>query len=177
MGANLIGYMMAGPTAIDPERAAQLVKQMMERRATLRRLFASVVEQGEDALSEADKPIYAIAAGQLEGAGLELPDEFERVPDESDEEFAVCCADEVDRLLGEMGLNESSIAAFVEEFIGFWNGGGSRDSVGRDVRCGRETCRVIFAGEQSWGDEPDGYGYGLLKRAALSGLSDLVGLG
>lgn len=89
MGANLIGYMMAGPTAIDPERAAQLVKQMMERRATLRRLFASVVEQGEDALSEADKPIYAIAAGQLEGAGLELPDEFERVPDESDEEFAV----------------------------------------------------------------------------------------
>ncbi len=176
MGADLIGYMMAGPTAIDPARAAELATQIIEKRATLKRIFARVIEDGEDGLCAEDKAVYAVAAGQLESEGCDLPSELERSADESDEEFAACCGEEVDRLLADLGLGDASLAAFVEEFIEFWNGGGSRDSAGRDVQCGGETCRVIFAGEPSWGDEPDGHGYRLLKRAALSGLSDLVGL-
>jgi hypothetical protein len=176
MGANLIGYMVAGPVAIDPTRAGELTRQMMARRETLKRIFKQVVEQGEDGLSEADQAAYAAAAATLEGENCELPGEFERNPDESDEEFAGCCDEEVDRLLGELGLGDASLPAFVEEFLEFWNGGGSKDSAGREVQCGGETCRVIFAGEPSWGDEPDGHGYHLLKRAMLSGLSDLVGL-
>jgi hypothetical protein len=176
MGANLIGYMVAGPVAIDPTRAGELTRQMMERRETLKRIFKRVVAQGEDGLSDADKTAYAAAAATLDGESCELPGEFERNPDESEEDFAACCDEEVERALGELGLNEQTLPAFVTEFVEFWNGRGSRDSAGRDVQCGGATCRVIFAGEPSWGDEPDGHGYRLLKRATLSGLSDLVGL-
>ena len=35
MGANLIGYMVAGPVAIDPTREGELTRQMMARRETL----------------------------------------------------------------------------------------------------------------------------------------------
>ena len=176
MGANLIGYMVAGPVAIDPHSAGELTRQMMARRETVKRIFKQVVEQGEDGLSEADQATYAAAAATLEGENCELPGEFERNPDESDEAFAACCDEEVERALAELGLSEQTLAAFVTEFVEFWNGRGSRDSAGREVQCGGETCRVIFAGEPSWGDEPDGHGYHLLKRAMLSGLSDLLGL-
>jgi len=36
--------------------------------------------------------------------------------------------------------------------------------------------RIVVAGEMSWGDEPEGYGYQLLKRAQAMGLLAALGI-
>ena len=70
---------------------------------------------------------------------------------------------------------------FVDEFIHFWD-----EPCGRDVSCrtfctkpggGQKTLvKIVFAGDMSWGDEPEGYGYTTLKTSDMAGLHDIFKL-
>lgn len=59
---------------------------------------------------------------------------------------------------------------FVDEFIEFWNSG-SRDSNFRlnpkDV-----SQKIVFAGDATWGDTPQGYGYELIYTAETFNVLD-----
>lgn len=67
---------------------------------------------------------------------------------------------------------------FVYEFIEFWEatwGSGVRDIAWRiDPDDSKQI--LVFAGERSWGDEPDGYGYQMFKKAELCGVLEPFGI-
>lgn len=85
------------------------------------------------------------------------------------------CVQEEDEEAGEeeVTMDATEFTVFIESFYEFWPSN-SRDSVCRDLP---NTDRlVIFAGEPSWGDEPDGHGYTLLKAMTRLSLSTLLGI-
>ena len=63
----------------------------------------------------------------------------------------------------------------IQEFVGGWNDGGFRDLAFRldPAKPGR---KVVVAGELSWGDEPDGRGYQMLKKAFGLGIAQSLGV-
>lgn len=70
------------------------------------------------------------------------------------------------------------LAKEVQEFIDGWNSGEFRDMSSRedpDNECDNDR-KVVVAGEMSWGDEPDGLGYQLLKKAFGLGIAQLLGV-
>lgn len=89
-----------------------------------------------------------------------------------------------DPLIGGMGedLNElgwvEDIApnTFLNSFVELWNKGDARDTNGRIVKMNGKKMRVVVAGEMTWGDEPSGEGYIMLRDAEKLGLYELLGL-
>ena len=63
----------------------------------------------------------------------------------------------------------------VGKFADFWEGGAARDLSQRDDPDDRKQ-QIVVAGEMSWGDEPGGYGYQMLKMASQYGLLELFGI-
>lgn len=61
---------------------------------------------------------------------------------------------------------------FVKEFIEFWNDGGARDSNSRLYK----TKKIVIAGDMSWGDSPEGYGYQMFEKMYKNNLEDFFGL-
>jgi hypothetical protein len=63
----------------------------------------------------------------------------------------------------------------IRAFVDWW-----RRPEGRDVCCRddpdnpRQT--LVYAGEMSWGDEPSGYGYQMLKKALAWGFAEALGI-
>ena len=67
------------------------------------------------------------------------------------------------------------LAKEIHEFVAGWNDGRFRDLAFRDdpEKPGR---KVAVAGELSWGDEPDGRGYQMLKKAFGLTIAQLLGV-
>jgi hypothetical protein len=68
-----------------------------------------------------------------------------------------------------------SAEAFVDIFYSMWNNQEGRDVMSRMIEMydeyGNRFERIILvAGNQTWGDEPDGYGYSCLALASMLGL-------
>ncbi len=66
---------------------------------------------------------------------------------------------------------EQDIRAFVE----WWRTLGSRDTCSRSDPCNARQ-KIVYAGEMSWGDEPEGHGYRQLKRAFAWGFAEALGI-
>ena len=66
-------------------------------------------------------------------------------------------------------------SAAIREFADWWNSPGSRDTSLRDDPDDPKQ-RLLYAGEMSWGDEPGGQGYGMLKRAFCWGFAEALGI-
>jgi hypothetical protein len=56
---------------------------------------------------------------------------------------------------------------FVEDFMEFWGSPETRDVAWRYY--GKK--QIVFAGDSTWGDEPNGQGYELLKLAYITGIA------
>lgn len=67
------------------------------------------------------------------------------------------------------------LAKEVREFVSGWNDGCFRDLAYRDDP-DKSRRKVVVAGELSWGDEPDGRGYQMLKKAFGLGIAQLLGV-
>ena len=67
------------------------------------------------------------------------------------------------------------LAKEIQEFVAGWNDGSFRDLAFRydPEKPGR---KVVVAGELSWGDEPDGRGYQMLKKAFGLGIAQRLGV-
>lgn len=64
---------------------------------------------------------------------------------------------------------------FLKGFLDFWNRDTPRDTVKRTDPDDPEQ-QIVVAGEMSWGDEPGGYGYQMLKAADYLQLMPLLGI-
>jgi len=63
----------------------------------------------------------------------------------------------------------------VDTFIEFWNNPyslGFYDVITRII----ENYRVVFAGDSTWGDEPNGGGYDLINEARMLGILEPLGI-
>jgi len=67
------------------------------------------------------------------------------------------------------------LARIVQGFVDDWNKPYYRDMASRPDPDDRNR-KVVVAGELSWGDEPDGAGYQLLKRAFGLGIAQSLGV-
>ena len=67
------------------------------------------------------------------------------------------------------------LAKAVQEFVAGWNDGHFRDLAFR-IDPQKPGRKVVIAGELSWGDEPDGRGYQILKKAFGLGIAQLLGV-
>lgn len=89
-----------------------------------------------------------------------------------------------DPLIGSMGedLNEIEWVVdiepekFLNNFVAMWNKGEARDTNGRIVKMHGKKMRVVVAGDVTWGDEPSGDGYIMLRDAERLGLYELLNL-
>ena len=61
----------------------------------------------------------------------------------------------------------------VNEIVKFWENWNSRDCASRLLN---KKEQIIFAGEMTWGDEPDGVGYKCLKRMFILGIDKELGI-
>lgn len=68
-----------------------------------------------------------------------------------------------------------SPARFLAAFLEFWQEGAPRDTAKRDDPDDSDQ-QIVIAGEPSWGDEPSGYGYQMLKASNLLGVTPLLGI-
>lgn len=64
---------------------------------------------------------------------------------------------------------------FLKGFLDFWNRDAPRDTVKRSDPDDPKQ-QIVVAGEMSWGDEPGGYGYQMLKAADYLQLMPLLGI-
>ena len=65
--------------------------------------------------------------------------------------------------------------ADIREFVDWWHTLDCRDACSRiDPDDPRQ--KLVYAGEMSWGDEPEGRGYQMLKRAWAWGFTEALGL-
>ena len=63
----------------------------------------------------------------------------------------------------------------VAEFVQLWVTSDMRDMTSREDPDDRKQY-IVVAGELSWGDEPDGWGYQSLKRAFQLGITQALGI-
>ena len=147
MGADMIGYMIAGPAKLDD---ADLIAKARDNARYVVGKINDYLEVRELADS-ADKP--------LRGSTATLDDRVQRIITDN-------CA------MGADYFDGFNVEEFITEFVAFWNDPNTRDAVWRMVG----DQKVVFAGDRSWGDEPDGYGYRMLRDADTLGLTNDLGL-
>jgi len=70
-------------------------------------------------------------------------------------------------------MGEAECCKAVEETIDFLHSPDSRDCALRSID---EDRFALFCGEMSWGEEPEGDGYQLLKRLFLLGVDEALGI-
>jgi hypothetical protein len=146
MGADMIGYMIAGPAKIED---ADLITKARDNARHVVKTLQDMLE------SDFDPPTRK----PLRGSTETLDDRVLRI------------------VVGDTSVEHGyfsgfNLDEFVTEFVEFWNRPDSRDAAYRMVG----EHKVVFAGDRSWGDEPDGYGYRMLRDADTLGLTDDLGL-
>lgn len=169
MGADMIGFLVKGPHKLD-DRNDELAVQTVLRAHQFYGAWADVMEACEEAGTTFDN--------SAEGKNLKRRFPREGVPSDMwftvegmDADYArslmLCEADDENL--------EERVRQLVEKFKSFWRDGGYRDTVWR-VDPDDSTRVLVFAGELSWGDEPSGAGYQLLKDADQYGILEVYGI-
>lgn len=146
MGADMIGYMVAGPRNIDESLIAKA-----------RDNARYVVGKLNDYLEA--RELDENATQPLRGSTASLDDRVQRIITDN-------CA------MGADYFDGFNVEEFITEFVEFWDRPDSRDAVWRMVG----DQKVVFAGDMSWGDSPSGYGFTMLRDAEELGLTDDLGL-
>jgi hypothetical protein len=63
----------------------------------------------------------------------------------------------------------------IREFVEWWHCVEGRDTCSRQDPDDKRQ-KLVYAGEMSWGDEPQGYGYQKLKQAFAWGYAEALGI-
>ena len=147
MGADMIGYIIAGPEKLTDESL------IVKARENARYVVGKVNDYLEDRelIERIEKP--------LRGSTATLDDRVKRIITDN-------CA------MGADYFDGFNVEEFITEFVAFWNDPNTRDAVWRMVG----DQKVVFAGDMSWGDSPSGYGFTMLRDAEELGLTDDLGL-
>ena len=185
MGADLICYVAFGPDHLDinDSRATEVARQVR------RHLDACITAAEQVLLGRKDVPNPGKAPVEAKRSiTLRLPiEEKAPIPSFASLEELRGHPDYralVQGILADCGYEVEAACVFtgtlgdleeVREFAAGWNDGCFRDMTCRmdPERAGR---KVVVAGELSWGDEPDGGGYQMLKKAFGLGIAQQLGV-
>jgi hypothetical protein len=152
MGADLITFICVGPKklTLSETRRQNLVRQVMSRRKKV------LAKAGRD-LAE---------ALQLSLEKLQQLNDYES----SLEDFLrnECDGEEI-----LVNVTPKDVRETLVQLVDLWNGDERPHDLAYRLWKNR---RIVVAGEMSWGDEPEGYGFQLLKRAQAMGLLDALGI-
>lgn len=177
MGADLIGYMFKGPVTIEPA-ALEAAKKVARARVNAINKFAELYEAYGDATQdETQTPTASISAAMdivaaMEEVTKDLPQKLVPV------EFSVHNELYWDRMMSEVGhLADIDVDELFTNIVDVWNDASVRDVATRIFHDNEgERYQVLFAGERTWGDTPDGLGYTTLNTVAELELLDALGL-
>lgn len=146
MGADLVGFLLKGPSKINEEVWAAAEAKLVARL----------------------EPMWL-------GASIDCPDCGEPIDcaDPDDIEYGCDkCGSEAIKVMANLDDRES-VTAFMQQ-MRHWPPD-ARDAASRDDP-DTPGQLLIFAGGMSWGDDPDGYGYKYLHDLVLSGVAKDVGV-
>ena len=147
MGAELIGYLLVGDKDLSQYRDAAIAQAEK---------FLAIVKSGHA------KFIDGELATPLSG---EESDYFTfAFPDIDINVYPEMLKDKLDFILDEIGIKLAE--SVVDDFLYFWKYPHNRDTNYR-FHNGKQ---IVFAGGESHGDEPSGFGYNTLKLADMLGL-------
>jgi hypothetical protein len=152
MGADLITFICVGPKklTLSETRRRNVVQHAMNRR----------------------KRVLETACRDLAKTRKLSPEEMRQADDFEDalEDFLrnECDGEEI-----LVNVTPKDVRTTLVQLVDLWNG----DERPRDLAYRLwKNRRIVVAGDMSWGDEPEGYGFQLLKRAQTMGLLDALGI-
>jgi hypothetical protein len=147
MGADLIGYHFIGPCDLSAETLNNL--------ATLYNTFAAAYREADNGENSdpADTVLKSMGCAGYTG-------------------FADTDAANLDHAISHF----KDGAEFSAELRAVWGGTG-RDVSYTVAEIGGIKVRAVFAGAETWGDEPDGYGYHVLRAlVGIPGALEVAGI-
>ena len=147
MGADLVGYLVIGPSKLDPD----LRQTAIDKARTVIEVAKTLTQ--EEFLGDRDDPNSRISG---------LLRQYPWV----DNLLEIFEAEELDATVVDRDP-EKCVADLYE----FWPGN-ARDAVARELGDGV----MVFAGEMTWGDDPQGFGYQTLKSAYYLRLFEIFGI-
>ena len=184
MGADLISYIAFGPRTIRPDQ-----RKKTDTARNARAYLDACVSAAEQLLLGRKRvpaprpiPVQAKCHQTLRlGGPPELPtfNNIEELRAHKDYQGLVqqaldACGYEVEAK-HVFTTTLEDLAKIVQGFVDDWNKPHYRDMASRPDPDDRNR-KVVVAGELSWGDEPDGAGYQLLKRAFGLGIAQSLGV-
>lgn len=72
-------------------------------------------------------------------------------------------------------MTEEDVEKRVKDFVQWWYTCEGRDTAGRQDPDNPKK-KIVVCGEMSWGDKPDGYGYGMMDRAYWFEIPESLGI-
>ena len=186
MGADLICYIAFGPTQIDADESkvteiARQVRGYMDACIAAAEQLLLGQEKVQDPRPEPVEAKRSVTF-RLETSPKEQPQKFNSLEQlRSDPGYQGLIHDALigcDREVEAEHVFTSTVESLADEvrtFVSRWNKGSVRDMASREdpQDPGR---KVVVAGDLSWGDEPDGAGYQLLKKAFGLTIAQLLGV-
>ena len=185
MGADLICYIALGPARIDLDESkrAGIAKQVREYLDACIAAAEQVLLGRDDVPDPRPTPVEARRSVTFCLGPPEWKDhQFSSVEDlRLHPEYH----DLVQKVLSDCGHGveaghvftgtADNLAKEVQAFVTAWNEGRFRDLSSRpDPR--DPAWKIVVAGERSWGDEPDGLGFQMLKKAFGLTIAQLLGV-
>mgnify|MGYP006969383108 CR=1 FL=1 len=164
MGADLVGWMAKGPAKLQVPAA---------RRAQIAEGLLAVLDWARSTLPADPQEAEEFLAGC----------EQEQLPPSIDSWWATSSPEEVLQLLARLSperdvprrRQRAHLNRYLRELLRAWPPEGCRDAA---VLTDPDdpTQVLVFAGEMTWGDEPQGEAFLLLKQLAHSGIGEAVGI-
>lgn len=164
MGADLIGWMAKGPAElhVSPERKQEIAQRLQELVDWARDNLPANYDEAEEFLAQCGQEQLPACVDSMWAASY--PEEFLQMLEQLTPEGETDPAKSRDHLLG-----------YIDGLVEAWPPEGCRD-VSSAIDPDDSTQVLVFAGEMTWGDEPQGEGFQLLKRLAHSGIGEAVGI-
>jgi hypothetical protein len=186
MGADLICYIAFGPRKIDlgDGKAMKIARQVREYLDDCIAAAEKSILGRKDVPDPRKSPIQAKRSMTLrlelqKKPGLPKFNSIEQLRSHPDYRNLIkgVLADCDHEVEAEYVFDDTleGLAKEVRDFAANWNKSGFRDMSSRDDP-GDRGRKVVVAGELSWGDEPSGGGYQMLKKAFGLGITQLLGV-
>jgi hypothetical protein len=186
MGADLICYIAVGPKRIsfDERKTLRLAKEVRKYLDTCIAAAEGVLLGRKDVRDPRQSPVEAKRSVTLHLAlseGDKTPkfrslDRLRSSPRYQELVRGVLSDCDLDVEAAEVfagGLQD--LASVVRGFVDGWNDGCFRDLSSRPDP-DKPRRKIVVAGELSWGDEPEGAGYQMLKKAFALGIARRLGV-
>jgi hypothetical protein len=160
MGIDLIGFIAKGPLDLSGKKEIA-IKFLEQRNVFLKESIAKIQSVLNDDVNLDDDVNYAKLFNNdklLNNFLEENRESYYDIPELIEDKLII-----------------DNPKKLVEEFIDFWANGYARDATSR-LDPDDPTKIIMFAGSESYGDEPNGYGYNMLKKAFQVGLRDIFNI-